>query len=75
MDVADAVKAERKRIRKEKKEDPERLQFNIVVELTLGGDKGTLEAQAKFKRTKLGGTTITYESNPAYKGKLVTETN
>lgn len=73
MDVTRAVKAERKRMRLENGEEPERLRFNIVVELTLGADKGTLMVNAKFGKMVLGGTMIEYESNPAYKGTLVTD--
>lgn len=73
MDVTSLVKSEMKRIREETSAEPQRLQLTIILELTLGADKGTLEVTAKSGKRKLGNVVVEYEADPAYKGKLITE--
>ncbi len=47
--------------------------FNVDLVATLGADKGVLLISAKDKKRNYGDIVLEYETNPAYKGVLVTD--
>ena len=71
IDLTSLVRSERARIKAEEGEYPSRLELNVTLEMTLGADKGILEATAKSGRKKMGIVQIEYDTNPAYKGVLI----
>lgn len=65
MDLTNIVKDELKKMKKEgNAEVPDKLELSIRIELTCGGDKGILEATAKFGLKKIGQCKIEYFADP-----------
>jgi len=70
MNLASAVQPERARIKATTGQYPKRLDIDLVLEMTLGSDKGVLQVEAKQGRKKFGVATIEYEYDPAQGGIL-----